>query len=172
MHKQLENLIEIIERIIDEYNQLLTLGEAHKQALIKGDTTALDQVLKRISQSMRRINRLEVLRQEVGQEIAAQFSVEPEQITTSYLVQHSDAKTGERIQQLSNQCRDVVNQIQVVNQQNSELTEQSLSYVQEMIDLFMAMNDNGSYGKDAAGYGIKAPMAPASNGGHLFDFKA
>ena len=199
MNEKVQHLVQTVEDLLKEYQGLVEDGQRQREALVAGNMEALDRIVRAMDERMKRIAAHERRRLEIGEALAGEWGIRPEELRLSTVAGRVNPGTRRRMEEIAREFDRVLTELERVNSQNRALTEQSLTYVRQMIDVITAAQDVGvygppdgvrAYGRDAAGglagasaYGtgpaggpVGAPVPPRSGmpqgGARLFDTRA
>lgn len=132
-------LIDGIEHLLQLHRDLLTLAKQKKGILIQGDMTALQQLLKEEEQLVRKVQVAEKERIDKGQEVAEKLAIPLQDLTLSKLLDMAKGNPllQARLQQIDKEFPTIVQHLQQQNQQNGQLIEQSLQFIEQTLDLII-----------------------------------
>ncbi|HEU4964907.1 MAG TPA: flagellar protein FlgN [Bacilli bacterium] len=164
----LKPLLSVVESLLHEHEQLLTLANRKKDILIKGDMQALNDLVKEELGCVQRVERLEGERLGAGRLLAARLGLAVDQLTAERVIAlASDEAEATQMQALTERLRSTVNELQKQNDLNKQLIEQSLQFVRLSVDLLSESPLVPTYG------GTGATNEPYSTGKtSYFDSKA
>lgn len=163
-----ENLISILGEMVELYRGMLRLTEQKRQVLIAAKSQELTVVTQHEEVLILQIGRLESLRETAIRQIASTHGLAPDKITLNKVHELADEKIAARLAELGEQLTTIVGELTPLNQQNAQLIQQALNYVNYNINI-LAQN--------AAGPTYSSPknaQTPAGNNQRrtLFDAKA
>jgi len=156
-------LIELLEKHVDLHDGLLKTANEKTEALKNGDMEALGQIIKEEQRYIAAINQVE---RERIKAIESLITEEEDRTLTAYILQ---TKGTERIilEKLRDDLQTIISELKNVNQLNQHLTEQSLQFVNVMLDLLMPKPLDINYGASK-----KSTPLYEGGGRSLFDSKA
>lgn len=171
MASLMENLISVLQQECVEYNGLLELSGRKTPIIVAGDLDNLQKITDEEQEWVGRIAHLEKKRSEVTADIADVLNKDVKTMKLNDLVEMLAARPAEQ-KQLSDACdglRDVVHQVQAVNEQNRELIQHSLELVEFDMNLLQSMRT----APQTANYNREAYSAGGTMGviNHGFDAK-
>src|SRR5690242_7869457 len=109
-------MFSVVEALIREHEQLLSLAQRKKEVLIKGDMEALNVIVKEEVAFIHRIERLEAERMALGRLLAVRLQVSVEQVTASRLLELAvDAEEKQGIKALTDRLRNVFEELKSLN---------------------------------------------------------
>lgn len=141
MASLIENLITILEQESSEYEQLLGLSMKKTPVIVAGDLQALQQITDEEQIVVGRINHLDSKRSEVIKDIANVMNKDVETLKLVNLIQMLESRPQEskRLAAVHDKLREVVTNMQRVNEQNRELIAHSLELIEFDMNLLQAM---------------------------------
>lgn len=154
MASLMENLIQVLGNLCDEYEDLLGLSRQKTPVIISGNLEELSKITDEEQLVVSRINHLDHKRQEVIRDIANVVNRDVEDLKLTSIIQMLEPRPVER-QNLSavyDRLKLVVGQVQQVNSQNSELLANALEMVEFDINMLQAMKSapaTANYNKGA-----------------------
>lgn len=171
MASLMENLIEVLQQECVEYNGLLELSGRKTPVIVAGDLDNLQKITDEEQEWVGRIAHLEKKRTEVTADIANVLNKDVKTMKLNDLVQMLSARPAEQ-KKLSDACdglKDVVHQVQAVNERNRELIQHSLEMVEFDMNLLQSMRT----APQTANYNREAYSAGETMGviNHGFDAK-
>lgn len=154
MASLIENLISVLEQESSEYEELLGLSMKKTPVIIEGDLQKLQQITDEEQNVVSRINHLESKRTEVLKDIANVMNKDVTTLKLVNLIQMLESRPQEsnRLAQVHDKLRTVVENMQRVNGQNKELITHSLEMVEFDMNLLQAMKtapETANYNKGA-----------------------
>jgi flagellar biosynthesis/type III secretory pathway chaperone len=151
-------LIELLEKHVKLHKGLLELANQKTEALKKGDMEALSGIMKKEQKHIAAINQVERERIQV---VEAMVSGEDERTLTTCISQTEGTERA-ILEKLRDDLTAVISELKNINLLNQQLTQQSLQFVNVMLDMLMPQPPEMNYG---------APNK-ATTGRSLFDSKA
>jgi flagellar biosynthesis/type III secretory pathway chaperone len=157
-----KQLIKLLEKHVKLHKGLLELANKKTEVLKKGDMEALSGIMKEEQKYIAAINQVERERIHV---VEAMVSEKDERTLTNCI---SLAEGTERamLEKLRDDLTAVISELKDINLLNQQLTQQSLQFVNVMLDMLMPQPLEVNYGAPS-----KA-TAPYEGGRSLFDSKA
>lgn len=147
MNEQLkQDLLENIASMLDKHRLLLQLVEKQSNALIHHDHDALQTLLPQCEQVSDAIIEIENHRIGITNLIADQLGLDPKEATSEAFVSAFGGDDGLRLDELSKQLQEVVQQLARVNERNALLTKFSIDYTQKILELVTGAEKNETYG--------------------------
>jgi flagellar biosynthesis/type III secretory pathway chaperone len=147
-----DKFINVMSEILENYQTLLTIGKEKRQILTgAADVEELTQVTKKEELLVLKINRLEGQRQAVVKEIAELYEKQGEPQAAEFVKSVSEIKklSGEkyagRIEQLSAELKECIDELKKINELNSKLISQYLEFIEFNINVLSAASCEQTY---------------------------
>ncbi|WHX40226.1 flagellar protein FlgN [Mesobacillus sp. AQ2] len=153
-----ESLISIMKKLHKVHKSFYELTLKKTDIVKKGDTTALDQLLKDEQAHMAAINKLEKERAAVSNEILPGASLQG--------IAEANPAGKEQLLQIKEELLNVITEIKARNELNQQLIHQSLQFINFSKSLVMPQEKEINYGPPA-GKKIKPGQSPG-----MFNSKA
>jgi flagellar biosynthesis/type III secretory pathway chaperone len=157
-----KQLIELLEKHVKLHKGLLELANKKTEVLKKGDMEALSGIMKEEQKYIAAINQVERERIQV---VEAMVSGEDARTLTACISQTEGTERA-ILEKLRDDLTAVISELKNINLLNQQLTEQSLQFVNVMLDMIMPQLQNMNY---AAPNRVPNPY---EGGRSLFDSKA
>ncbi|QUH28988.1 flagellar protein FlgN [Vallitalea guaymasensis] len=131
MASLIEDLITTLEEEKQCYNRLLTIGETKTEFIIKGDISSLNELTKEEQQMASRVLRIDKKREEIINDIAIVTNKNPDELTINNLavLLAKQEKEHTQLSSLKEDIKDVVENLQIINDRNKILLKESLDYI-------------------------------------------
>lgn len=141
MASLMENLIQVLGNLCDEYEDLLGLSRNKTPVIIAGNLEELSKITDEEQIVVSRINQLDHKRQEVIHDIANVVNRDVEDLKLTNIIQMLEPRPVERqsLSEVYDRLKLVVGQVQQVNSQNRELLVNALEMVEFDINMLQAM---------------------------------
>ncbi len=154
MASLMENLIETLGDLCEEYENLLGLSTRKKPVIISGNLKELSKITDEEQIVVSRINQLDRKRQEVVRDIANVVNRDVEDLKLDSIIQMLEPRPTEqqKLAVVYDRLSDVVHREKQVNEQNRELIASALEMVEFDINMFQAMKaapETANYNKGA-----------------------
>lgn len=158
MASLMENLIQVLGNLCDEYEDLLGLSRNKMPVIIAGNLEELSKITDEEQIVVSRINQLDHKRQEVIHDIANVVNRDVEDLKLTNIIQMLEPRPVERqsLSEVYDRLKLVVGQVQQVNSQNRELLVNALEMVEFDINMLQAMKAapaTANYNKGASNAG-------------------
>lgn len=150
----MENLITILGSICDEYDNLLGLSTKKTPVIVAGNLEELSKITDEEQIVVSRINQLDRKRQEVVHDIANVVNRDVEDLKLENIIQMLEPRPAEqqKLAEVYDRLKSVVNKEKRVNQQNRELITSALEMIEFDINMYQAMKaapETANYNKGA-----------------------
>lgn len=141
MASLMENLIQVLGNLCNEYEDLLGLSRNKTPVIIAGNLEELSKITDEEQIVVSRINQLDHKRQEVIHDIANVVNRDVEDLKLTNIIQMLEPRPVERqsLSEVYDRLKLVVGQVQQVNSQNRELLVNALEMVEFDINMLQAM---------------------------------
>lgn len=170
MASLIEELIDVLDKELDIYQQLIPIANEKTQIIIKNDLAALQENTDQEQLAVDQINALEHRRDTITNNIKIVINRKSDTLNLKTLIVLLDSQPKEqgKLSKLHDELNSVIQQLMDINSRNKYLIEQSLEMIEFNMNIIqstrMAMGNN-NYTKDAAQYNAKA------SGTGMFDAK-
>lgn len=150
----MEDLIDVLEKEEEQYEQLIELGKRKKQAVIKADISSLEQITEKEQDAAGNLHNLAKHRTEVLTDMAAVLGKDAQDMTILKMISYLDGQPNEqqKLSQVRTRLLNTGNQMMELNRQNEVLLNQALEMVQFDLTLFKSMKqapETANYNKNA-----------------------
>lgn len=171
MASLMENLIDILDKECQEYENLLKLSEAKTPILVSGNLDELARITDEEQIAVTSINSIENKRQEVFKNIANVINKDVNELKLGDLIDMLSQRPDEqkKLAKLHDRMRECVHAVKRVNDQNKILIENSLELIEFNLNTLQAMKtapETANYNRGA--YSARMQMGVAKSG---FDAK-
>jgi FlgN protein. len=146
-----ENLIQVMTEMLSLYQAILALSQEKRSTLIAAKAQELENITKREEAIVFQVARLEKLRINIIEKIGAAQGMNAETNTLSGIKKFADADTVRQVEQLTRSFDKVLKELLPLNQQNTTLIQQALTFVNYNINLLAQSSSGATYapqGKD------------------------
>ncbi|GAW27660.1 flagellar protein FlgN [Carboxydocella sp. ULO1] len=160
----LQELTQVLAGQRDVYGRLLSLAREKQEALVRGDLPVIEQIVAQEEQLVVQVGKLEEARNQLVEALATELGLEDRQLTISKLLELGAGDTS-RLQGIAVELTHVLEDLGKVNEQNKQLLQQSLKYLDFTVNLLAGQEDLPVYhGKEGNNPGERPPA-------RLFDKK-
>ncbi len=167
MASLMENLIEVLNKQYEIYEQLLALSTTKTTAIVKGNLEDLARITDEEQNVVATLGRYDKEREEVMKDIANVINKDVEGLRIANLAQMLSGRPEEqrKLNEVGDKLRDVAFRMKKVNEQNKELLENSLEMVAFDMNLLQAMRqapETANYNRGAYSAGTTMGSAPGT----------
>ncbi len=154
MASLMENLIDVLNKEISEYEVLLALSRRKTPAIIQRELDALQKITDDEQMAVAGINHLDKQREEITKDIANVLNKDVNKLTISELIRLMSPRPEEakELAKVHDKLKSVVGDLKIVNKQNEELLKNSLEMVEFELNLLQATKaapETANYNKGA-----------------------
>jgi flagellar biosynthesis/type III secretory pathway chaperone len=157
-----KQLIELLEKHVKLHKGLLELANEKTEVLKKGDMEALSGIMKQEQKYIAAINQIERERVQVVEAMVSESS----ERTLIACISQTEGTERAMLEKLRDELSAVISELKNINLLNQQLTQQSLQFVNMMLDMFMPRPQNMNY------VAPNKATTPYEAGRSLFDSKA
>lgn len=160
-----ENLIDLLEKILTLHKKLYMLSEQKTEILKKDDIDALSAHMKDEQKYILAIKQLENERMSVVKRLFDNQYIFDKEYTLTNVIEHSEEPSRSILSNLQKEIVSIVNELRERNDLNQQLTNQALQFVNMTLDMIYPTEKTVNYGN---------PLANQSKKEHrsMFDSKA
>ncbi|WP_251554713.1 flagellar protein FlgN [Neobacillus muris] len=146
--EDLNQLTQLLERMIEVHTRLLDLAKEKRGVLVAGDIQDIQSLLFRESSCTDEIQKLEQRRKQLVQEYMEQRGMTGHSFTLEEVVKlPAEPSIKARLDLIAKQLRYLVQEISQVNESNQQLIQTSLSYIQYAMSLYVPKEQEIGYGQ-------------------------
>ena len=158
MASLMEDLIEVLNQEVKQYDELLGLSSKKTPVIAAGDLEKLSQITDEEQIAVGKIQKLEKRRIEVMTDIANVLNKDVKTLKLTELVRMLDKRPSEQKQlaQVRDKLKSISQHVRIVNSQNQELLEGSLEMVQFEMNILQQAGsapETANYNKTAGTLG-------------------
>lgn len=148
MTDNLGSLVSVLNKLLGSYVRLRDLSQQQRRALIDGNMELLNAVIQKMTDEVASISELEISRHAILDKLTVTHHIPREQMSFSSLEQAfvSDAKLQE-LTCVADSLNDILSELSRLNNQNSNLTQQSLKYIAKSFELLSKLAKAPTYGR-------------------------
>lgn len=149
MEKIIEELIVIISKEIDAFNQLLKTLHGKQRAIVEGEIERLKKQIEAESEIVSQTKSLESQRILRTKELAQKLSINKLDPKLSEIIAKVEEKYAQRLAEQRNLLKSLIEQVRDLNKSNQFLLDYSLKFVEDTMRLLLSGNDKKNvYQKD------------------------
>ena len=138
-------LINILDRQRELYRKLLEIAKNKQPVLVKGDLAAIERFTKQEEKFVVGVGKLEEQRSRVHQALANHFHVPEAEMTLGDIALRVGAELGDKLTQVGDCLKDILNELKDVNNLNNILIKQSLDFIEFSVNLISSIGETPSY---------------------------
>lgn len=158
MASLMENLIDVLNRQYEEYEELLKLSEAKTDIIIKGDVPALSEMTEKEQEAVERVNLYDKKREEIMKDIANVINKDYNTLKLTNLIEMLPQRPEEqqKLTEVRDKLKDIALAMKKVNERNGILLKNSLEMVEFDLNLIREMRkapETANYDRGAANTG-------------------
>lgn len=149
----IEDLIAIIQREIDAFNELLETLREKQKAIVEGEVSRLNTSVQNETRVTSETKQIEAERIERSKELARELNLEGKGGAApklSEIIEVVEEKYAERLSEQREFLRSLIQRVQYVNKSNQFLLDHSIKFVEQNIELLIGTAEKGQgvYAKD------------------------
>lgn len=170
MASLIEELVDVLEKEADFYQQLIPMSREKTQIIVRNDVIALQEITEKEQLIIEQVNALERKRVEIMDNIKIVINRKSTSLNLKTLIGLLDNQPKEQneLSVLHDKLNVSINQLIEINNRNKDLIQESLEMIEFNMNVIqgskMILGDN-SYTKNAGQYNGKTP------GSGMFDAK-
>lgn len=154
MASLMDDLIQVLENENEEYGKLVELSKEKKQVIIDANVPALEKIVDLEQDVASKIQNLDNHRQKVMRDMSVVLNKSEQDFTLDTILEmlSSQPKEQERLQNVKQQLKTTLAEVQKINEQNQTLLNQALELVEFDLTLFRSMRtapETANYNKNA-----------------------
>jgi flagellar biosynthesis/type III secretory pathway chaperone len=154
--ESLKKLKQTLTSMIEAHQQLLKLAQQKRTILIEGKVPELQNMISKESKCTDLIRKLEDQREQVMKELLAEKGFINHSLTMDQFIQMVDEPEEKQfLTKITGQLRGIVYELSQLNQNNQELIQMALSYIQYSMNIIMPKEPSIGYGMKSAGRMVK-----------------
>ena len=161
MASLIENLINVLEKENNEYNQLLSLSLDKTSVIVNGDIEKLQLIVAEEQKVIEFINKLEKSREENIKDIANVLNIPEHEFKLDNLIKmlEKQPKEQEELSKVRNAFKRTMNKLVKVNDNNKVLLQESIN----MIEFELNLSRNTMLAPETANYSKQAYNTTGQN---------
>lgn len=155
MASLIDELIDVLEKEQEIYNQLLPVVREKTQVIVKNDTAALQEITAREQAAIDQITSLEKKRTRIMEDIKVVLGKEDKNLNLSTLIGllNNQQKEKRILSELHDKLKETVNILVEINNRNKILIQQSLEMIEFNVNFLQSTRmspGNNTYTKNAS----------------------
>lgn len=141
-----EILIKVIEDIFKLQLDMIKLANLKKEVLISGDIDELSKIIKQEASWVKTLSKLEAERIAAIKQLLMERKLSDDNITITDLIKVLESQAEkDQLHELNLKLTNTLEEIQSLNDLNTQLIKQSLDYIENMINTITGENRQQSY---------------------------
>lgn len=146
MKQTWQNLIFLLHKTADLYDELLRISQNKKQVLVSGKADNLPPLVKEEEVLVVQAGKFETARQQIIAELAVHYGCTPEELNLTELEKAAQAvEMQDEVRKAGERLKTIVTELRKMNELNAELTQQALFFVNCSINLLMQNSADQTY---------------------------
>lgn len=144
------SIIRSLAQMTNLHEELITLAEEKKDAIIQNDVNQLSSIMTRETRISKRIQAEEVNLQESSMNFLQEKGIRSKlKLTVSEVMRLVfDVNERESLSYERNRLVETINRLKLLNERNQELIKQSLSFIDFSLNMYIGAEDYGFYQPD------------------------
>lgn len=130
-----DNLIKVLDYENKLYRKLLSIAESKTDIIINGELESLQNLIGKEQKLTDELGRLNNVREQIIEQIAAGAGKNPKELTLSELEQLFPGERAEKLSSLKEKLKDIIGKLNVKNDLNQKLIQNALDYVEFSLNL-------------------------------------
>ena len=144
MDEIVEDLISIIAREIDAFEQLLTTLHEKQRAIVEGQTERLNKYVQSENKLANKTKAIETERLAKTKDLAEKLSLDDLNPRLSKIIEKVEGKYAERLREQRDLLMSLVEKIRTLNKSNQFLLNYSLRFIEKSMKILLGGNDKAS----------------------------
>lgn len=148
-------LLTLLEKEAQLQREILRCAREKRQCLLKNRMDELSDLLEWEGELVFQAKEVEVKIKRVWKEVAPQVGLDPGNLNISRLVSLAGETQGEKFLAVQQELKEVVAELQRVNQENAIIIRDTLNYIEVMFSIILREFDRreqGYYGRFGSGF--------------------
>ncbi len=164
MSKSIEQLLIVLNKEYEAYDQVLDIAKRKRRIIIEGRVKELDELTKEEQTLIMSLGKLEHLRESIVNNIIEDLKIDKNQNLTE-ITNYLSEDNKEKVTSIKEKLKNLLKDIKAENDINSNLIKQSLDYIEFNRNLISSFENQGST------YGSRADEKAVKRKTNLFDAK-
>ncbi len=145
--EKINDLMDILEREIRIYEELLKVSKDKTEIIVQGKVTELDNITKIEQVLVLNMGKLEAFREKVVNDLSQELRTNPWDLTISELFQYLDRNQTQRFEEYKTKLLNTINEIKTINELNSKLIQNSIDYINFSVNVLSSVpEESNNYG--------------------------
>jgi len=135
--KIMDHLIKLLKAQLDFYNELLEIAQQKKAFIVKNDIESMKSITGRENSLIGKLQKTELELRELVLKLAKSPSASANELTLAELINNINESDEKRqLNSLRKSLRASMDEVKALNEQNQKLINQSLEYMDFILNLF------------------------------------
>ncbi len=148
MNAALEGVEASLACLKDLHAQLLSAAEAKREAMIRNNLEAMEEILQAEQELIARVEEEEAKRQQYAETLRRELGIEANPVKLVMIVEKLPAAEGERLSRLREGLKEVIEKLRYRSRQNAELIRVGIDHANDFLALVAEAVQGGSrYGR-------------------------
>ncbi|MDR3560116.1 MAG: flagellar protein FlgN [Negativicutes bacterium] len=135
MKENWDRFIALLAEMVDLYRVILELSMQKRELLVAAKTKDLELLTQKEERVILQIGKLESARGKLARQIAAEHGLDGDGLTLPQLRELTEPETASKLEEIAIEFGKIMGELASVNQLNTELIQQALSFVNYNINL-------------------------------------
>ena len=145
--EKINDLMEILEREIGIYEELLQVSKDKTEIIVKGNVPELDNITKVEQTLVLNMGKLEAFREKIVNDLSLELQTNPWELTISELFRYLDKTQTQRFEEYKTKLLNTINEIKTINELNSKLIQNSIDYINFSVNVISSVpEESNNYG--------------------------
>ncbi len=145
--EKINELMDILEREIRIYEELLKVSKDKTEIIAKGKITELDNITKIEQALILNMGKLEAFREKIVNDLSKELRTNPWDLTISELFRYLDKDQTQRFEAYKTKLLSTISEIKTINELNSKLIQNSIDYINFSVNVLSSVpEENNNYG--------------------------
>jgi len=129
---------------------LLEMALEERQIIINGESSMLEDVVRRELRELSKLGALEKKRATLNREITEELRLHDQELTVTVIAERAEPDEREVIVELQKELTALISKHTALNMENRELVKAHMEYSETMLDIMVGVEDplNNFYGGD------------------------
>ena len=133
----MDHLIKLLKAQLDFYNELLEIAQQKKAFIVKNDIESMKSITGRENSLIGKLQKTELELRELVLKLAKSPSASANELTLAELINNINESDEKRqLNSLRKSLRASMDEVKALNEQNQKLINQSLEYMDFILNLF------------------------------------
>jgi len=145
--QKINELLDILDREIKIYEELLKLSKDKTDFIVNGKVTELDSITKLEQTLVLNMGKFEDMREETVSALAKDIGINEANTTISELSKYIDKDQAQRLKEHKSKLLNIIGEIKTKNDLNSKLIQNSIDYINFSVNVLSSTSSgDNNYG--------------------------